>query len=329
MRIHLNLTPTQVGLSEDEVEARNGAPKPLLAMSPQGELVLVELQGSLEMDASTLEGDSQQQTMVGELHWGEDSQAKPTLVLSHHRLEGKLTKLSKPLAVLEKRKRIAQELGAGEEAKAPAAIDCDQTDIPSSPVYAPTSAPGVMALMDQSSDEEGEDADDDDETELVSPSTLRKRRGEHAEPLSPSASRVARNSEASLSSSLSRPTKKRAVTGNESEQTQCSLPPNGRPASSSPPPPPPVLGSALDYSSPPPNTSHKHTTDEDDNDTTPKAKRPAAGAGAEAPPLGVRKEVTSTYYDVVCIIRQKLLFSKRPEPVVHLQRNQSHSGKPS
>jgi hypothetical protein len=76
-----------------------------------------------------------------------------------------------------------------------------------------------------------------------------------------------------------------------------------------------------------------HEEEGEEEGRTPTSKRKieaAAGrsalqqAGEETPTQrkqstlpGARKRQTSTYYDVVCIVRKKVLFSKRPEPVVH------------
>ncbi|KAK7690444.1 hypothetical protein QCA50_005542 [Cerrena zonata] len=66
---------------------------PALAQFGSDELILVELQGSLEV-----EGDNIGAT-VGKLSV-DPSTKKPTLLIGHHLLEGKLVNLPKPLAVL-------------------------------------------------------------------------------------------------------------------------------------------------------------------------------------------------------------------------------------
>ncbi|KAI0666076.1 Ctf8-domain-containing protein [Trametes maxima] len=60
------------------------------------ELVLVELQGALEVEGSK---DSQ---LVGKLRVDPETK-KPTLLIGHHLLEGKLMNLPKPLAVLHRK----------------------------------------------------------------------------------------------------------------------------------------------------------------------------------------------------------------------------------
>ncbi|GAB5592507.1 hypothetical protein Unana1_07407 [Umbelopsis nana] len=60
------------------------------------QLVLIEFQGTLECNQHDLRGIS-----VGDLE--EDNKGKVYLTVGHHKLEGKKTKLSKPLAVISKR----------------------------------------------------------------------------------------------------------------------------------------------------------------------------------------------------------------------------------
>ncbi|TDL25684.1 hypothetical protein BD410DRAFT_716936 [Rickenella mellea] len=69
---------------------------PQLARIGTDEVVLIELQGALQV-----EGDRAGQ-QVGKLHFANDDE-KPTLTIGHHLLEGKVVKLPKPLAVLYKR----------------------------------------------------------------------------------------------------------------------------------------------------------------------------------------------------------------------------------
>ncbi|KAI0046579.1 hypothetical protein FA95DRAFT_1356654 [Auriscalpium vulgare] len=67
---------------------------PSLAQIGTSELVLIELQGTLEV-----EGDKRGQT-VGTLTMSDDGKTKPTLLVGYHLLEGKVVSLPKPLAVL-------------------------------------------------------------------------------------------------------------------------------------------------------------------------------------------------------------------------------------
>lgn len=79
VRIQLNLAPTASsstkrrrlddGGADDASSSTSSIPRPLLALSPNGELILVELQGSLEMDDQGAEEG--QSSTIGELIWGE------------------------------------------------------------------------------------------------------------------------------------------------------------------------------------------------------------------------------------------------------------------
>ena len=78
-------------------------------------------------------------------------------------------------------------------------------------------------------------------------------------------------------------------------------------ASSSPLPRPPMRGSELDFSSPLPKPR-----------AVPLDVGPAADGDEAGQQDWLHRQSTSTYFEVVCIIRKKILFSKRPEPVVRL-----------
>ncbi|KAI0067280.1 hypothetical protein BV25DRAFT_1819607 [Artomyces pyxidatus] len=69
---------------------------PTLAQIGSSELVLIELQGELDV-----EGNKHGQT-VGTLTVDNGGKAKPTLRIGYHLLEGKVVSLSKPLAVLQR-----------------------------------------------------------------------------------------------------------------------------------------------------------------------------------------------------------------------------------
>ncbi|KAJ7145125.1 Ctf8-domain-containing protein [Mycena crocata] len=86
---------------------------PALAKISHDELVLVELQGELEVECtSDRERDGR---LVGRLAI-DDAAKKPTLTIGHHLLEGKVVQLPKPLAVL---RRVTSE------DVHPDAMDCD------------------------------------------------------------------------------------------------------------------------------------------------------------------------------------------------------------
>ncbi|KAJ7158453.1 Ctf8-domain-containing protein [Mycena filopes] len=72
---------------------------PALAQISHSELVLIELQGALEVECtSDRERDGR---LVGRL-CVDDAGKKPTLMIGHHLLEGKVAQLPKPLAVLRR-----------------------------------------------------------------------------------------------------------------------------------------------------------------------------------------------------------------------------------
>ncbi|KAI0312935.1 Ctf8-domain-containing protein [Amylostereum chailletii] len=73
-----------------------GSFPPALAQIGSSELVLIELQGDIEV-----EGNRRGQT-VGKLTVDEDGKGKPTLRIGYHLLEGKVVSLPKPLAVLHR-----------------------------------------------------------------------------------------------------------------------------------------------------------------------------------------------------------------------------------
>ena len=124
-----------------EVHARGAAPAPavdlaatcppLMRLSPTGELVLIELQGTLEMV-----GESTDRDTLGTLSFPAGREGQPVLQIAHHRLEGHFVQLRKPLAVLEK--RVFPVDGA------PVPPPSSPPALPSSPVSPPHS-PSVAA----------------------------------------------------------------------------------------------------------------------------------------------------------------------------------------
>ncbi|WFD19511.1 hypothetical protein MCAP1_001743 [Malassezia caprae] len=106
---------------------RDDLPPPLVRLSPDGELVLVELQGSLEMDGCDVHGGH----VLGTLTFPTGRENQPVLQISHHRLEGTFVKLRRPLAVMMK------------QTHAPPASPSSPTPLaspPSSPPASPTLA---------------------------------------------------------------------------------------------------------------------------------------------------------------------------------------------
>ncbi|KAI9164217.1 hypothetical protein H9P43_008034 [Blastocladiella emersonii ATCC 22665] len=62
------------------------------------DLVLIELQGVLECDGDAFAGQT-----LGRIGFADDSETEsPTLIIGNHRLEGKVVKLKKPLAVIKR-----------------------------------------------------------------------------------------------------------------------------------------------------------------------------------------------------------------------------------
>lgn len=237
-------------------------------------------------------------------------QDKPTLLISHHRLEGRIVNLVKPLAVLQKRRRDdlkeeGKDQNSESEELSHKARKVPQID--SSPI-------GMKVNQNRnnlsgSDDEEEEDIEELDEANL-SPSTFKKR---------PNAD-LDRNPN---------PSKKSKITNDEGKgkgkELELETPSRSRlqrkeEDDSSPMPLPLKRGEALDFSSPqsvrknPSASSHKrqdmtkgYGQEEEDNEEE----------------GGIRDEIslrpTSTSYDMICIITKKILFDKRPEPVVRLE----------
>lgn len=184
------------------------------------------------------------------------------MLISHHRLEGKIVALPKPFAVLEKKRRrsVLEESEQIEPQK--------KVDLASSP------------LRYSRVNQQGKEDDDEEGVEM-----LKDAEG----PASPSMARKRAKRENGDALYQKTPVKalKRAPID----------------TSSSPMPRAPLRGSELDFSSP-----------------LPISKRTAAsGVGeTEEEQDWMYKKKTSTYFEVVCIIRNKILFTKRPEPVVRL-----------
>lgn len=188
------------------------------------------------------------------------AQDRPTLLISHHRLEGRLVSLTKPFAVLQKKKRRQGHSSNAQEG------ECEQR-LESSPVrfVRPGAAEGFHL--------DGENDDDDEGP--ASPSMARKR---------------ARKDVLLTPHKVARADKAATIA-----------------ASSSPLPRPPMRGSELDFSSPLPKPR-----------AVPLDVGPAADGDEAGQQEWLHRQSTSTYFEVVCIIRKKILFSKRPEPVVRL-----------
>ncbi|EDP45120.1 hypothetical protein MGL_0109 [Malassezia globosa CBS 7966] len=131
MRIPIHYAPSTV-----KQEAASNYPAPLVRLSPSGELVLVELQGSLEMDGCDPRGGE----TIGTISFPTGRDDKPVLQISHHRLEGSIVKLRRPLAVLEKQMhpRSPSTRGANNPS---ATATCESSAWPSSPPVSPPASP--------------------------------------------------------------------------------------------------------------------------------------------------------------------------------------------
>ncbi|KAH7930158.1 hypothetical protein BV22DRAFT_1028663 [Leucogyrophana mollusca] len=82
------------------VSTKNDNPTlpPSLARLGNDELCLIELQGSLDVECN--ESCDRDGRLVGKLNV--DNPDKPTLLIGHHLLEGKIANLPKPLGVLQR-----------------------------------------------------------------------------------------------------------------------------------------------------------------------------------------------------------------------------------
>ena len=80
------------------------------------EWAIVELQGTLEMQAHCKD-DPLAGKLIGDLHF--TASGEPTLIIGHHILYGKMTKLEKPFAIVKKRGGVGNDsLGVGSDSAA-------------------------------------------------------------------------------------------------------------------------------------------------------------------------------------------------------------------
>ncbi|KAI5122925.1 hypothetical protein M0805_007603 [Coniferiporia weirii] len=112
MIIPINL-PAHVPKSENKFP-------PQLAKLGSEEVVLIELQGSIEVEGS------QWGQPIGRLKFDEND-SKPTMLIGHNLLEGKIVNLPKPLAVLFK--KDIDVSGAGEDSKGGATCEYDMVAV--------------------------------------------------------------------------------------------------------------------------------------------------------------------------------------------------------
>ncbi|SJX63167.1 uncharacterized protein SRS1_13991 [Sporisorium reilianum f. sp. reilianum] len=192
MRIHVNLP--SAGTSSSPATHANAAststlqaaPAPLTALTPHGELLLIELQGSLEIEHQSPAGGQ----TLGTISFDPLRPDRPVLMISHHRLEGKFVNLVRPLAVLEKKVRahsvlveVGNEVGAVRRSKRPVesgetlpkrardAVDFSSSPPSMTPVKARplAKASGLTDIVEnaaqQGSAKQGKEEEDDDDAE--------------------------------------------------------------------------------------------------------------------------------------------------------------------
>ncbi|MCO5585276.1 hypothetical protein L7F22_039209 [Adiantum nelumboides] len=259
-------------------------PLPLVRLGPSNELVMIELQGSLEIDDADPKGGQ----ILGKIEFHNGREDRPTLLISHHRLEGKIVSLTKPLAVLEKKQRNTSIINQEEGVLKNADLNRKAADIPSSSPTRfdkQTSAPHI-SLNDKPGDIPS------------SPTPVPLQLGDLDQPTSPTFSRKRAHNGA-----------ERISTAKKNESLNI--------PSSSPIPMKRVQGSEIDYSSPLP-ASKRRVTESGLDTKYASAQEADADANIDEDGWLYGKDQTATYMEVVCIIRKKILFSKRPEPVVRL-----------
>ncbi|KAK0564968.1 hypothetical protein OC861_004012 [Tilletia horrida] len=252
-----------------------------------GELILVELQGSLELEGL----DPSTSQMIGTLTFEGPQADKPVLLVSHHRLYGKFVDLHQPLAVLQKFSR-----------EPPASID-------RSP-----SAKRRWLEQPWTSDLESGDDDDDEEEEgkgdgdhRLDGLTSRRKRAKRAEGVD---GVPASSSPAPPDSSPCR-TQNKDGKGNASADS----PSKSKAAAN-----PEALGAMHAADNDDWNDDEDDDDDGDDEGGDEDGPDAADDSTATARPLKRRRHARQprVWYDVVCLIKRKILFAKRPEPVVNL-----------
>ncbi|ESK95320.1 hypothetical protein Moror_3919 [Moniliophthora roreri MCA 2997] len=97
MLIPVNFAP----VSTSSFTAGNPKLPSTLAKISHNEVILLEFQGQLEVETVTSDRNERNGKLVGVLSIDNDMK-RPTLRIGYHHLEGKVTTLSKPLAVLHR-----------------------------------------------------------------------------------------------------------------------------------------------------------------------------------------------------------------------------------
>lgn len=140
--IYTNSRPSLDGPARPPVLARLGE---------DGELVLVELQGSLEMDGCDPRGGE----TIGILQFPPGRENHPVLQISHHRLEGTIVSLRRPWAILEKKAVPVPPASPLSDA---------ETDLSSSPpraTFSPPASPTMARKRARFSEKENYSAEHD------------------------------------------------------------------------------------------------------------------------------------------------------------------------
>ncbi|KAE8234404.1 hypothetical protein CF326_g555 [Tilletia indica] len=228
---------------------------PIAKLSPSGELVLIELQGALELEGL----DAANPQTIGMLTFEGPKQDKPVLLISHHRLYGKFVDLHQPLAILQKHQR-----------EPPASLD-------SSP-----SAKRRWLEQPWTSDVESDGEDE---------GILGEEEGE----------------------------RKKRVKRNDGEDQRESGPPSSSPCRPSSVQKKKIARKASEGGEDDDLEAEWDDDEEDgnENDGEEESKKDGEDAGGKRKRTqGGRKP--RVWYDVVSVIRRKILFSQRPEPVVNL-----------
>ncbi|PWN51791.1 hypothetical protein IE53DRAFT_367768 [Violaceomyces palustris] len=305
MRIHLNLKPgsssgsSSRGLTDFPPPSSHPSfqalPDGFLQMTPDGELILIELQGSLEFEYSA----DRPGQVLAKLIFEDGREDRPVLLVSHHRLEGRFIKLVKPLAVLEKRKRteecdIAGRASDHEVSPGPEGEEC-------SPRWG--SARPVNDQGTEASRSELEEGDMDGARHLMQESRAA------ALPLSPTHNRKRAFDMAESSVDGPHLKSKKLEKGMAREHPSAKDQP--KLISSRPVRPTPDHRDSHEFSSSP-------TCCEKEGDLATNGDQDRGRDGSDFDSFE-EERLTATHYDVVSIIRRKILFSKRPEPIVRLE----------
>lgn len=251
----------------------SSVPPPLVQLAPDGELALLELQGRLEMDDVDASGGQ----ILAKLEFLPGREDRPTLLISHHRLEGKVVSLPRPFAVLEKKRRERKSKGREGKERIP--------EVASSP--APFLEIDDRPRAQRGASCEREEEEEHDASVPLSPTMARKRAWNEADVASlQTPLKLARKADFSVSSS--------------------------------PILPPPMRGSELDFSSPPSSPATQRASAVRARESSELHNTEALEHKRADDIASAGKADTKTYFEVVCVIRKKILFTKRPEPVVRL-----------